>query len=325
LKILIIRFSSIGDIILTTPIIRCVKNQTQAEVHYLSKKSFAGILEPNPYIDKCHFIHHKIAEVIPALQAEKFDFIIDLHHNYRTWQVKRALNRPGAAFPKLNLQKWILVNFKINLMPPLHVVDRYFEAAQPLGVSNDNQGLDYFYPASAAEPLSAIAPPFDKDFIAFVIGGQHEGKMCSKEKIARICAAIAHPIVLFGGPEDREKGHAIAQEAGPHVHNAAGAYPLATSAAYLQKARLVVTHDTGLMHMASAFHKDIISLWGGTVPELGFAPYMPGPHSIILEHKHFMRPTSKLGKRQGIYKLWDFMEAIPDTVIIAAIRERIGL
>lgn len=325
MKILIIRLSSIGDIILTTPIIRCIKNQTKAEVHYLSKKNFAGILEPNPYIDKCHFIHHKIAEVLPTLRAENFDFIVDLHHNFRTWQVKRALNRPGASFPKLNFQKWILVNFKINLMPDVHVVDRYFEAAQPLGVSNDKLGLDYFYPPEAEQPLSNLAPPFDENFIAFVIGGQHEGKMCKPEKIARICAAIDYPIVLFGGPEDREKGHAISQKAGPHVHNAAGAYGLATSAAYLKKARLVVTHDTGLMHMASAFKKDIISLWGGTVPELGFAPYLPGSNSIILEHKHLMRPTSKLGKRQGLYKLWDFMEAIPDAAIIAAIRERIAL
>lgn len=324
MKVLIIRLSAIGDIVLTTPIVRCVRQQTGAEVHYLSKKSFASILETNPYIHKCHLINNSVAEALPALEAENFDFVIDLHHNLRSLKVKRALGKPAAAFPKLNIQKWVLVNFKINLLPNLHVVDRYFEAVKSLGVKNDFQGIDYFLPEGAGVPLETLPAPFAAQFVAFVIGGQHSGKMCSKEKIVRICKAITHPIVLFGGPDDQEKGAWIAQEAGAHVFNAAGKFSLNTSAAYLQKAQLVVTHDTGLMHIASAFKKDILSLWGGTVPELGFAPYLPGSRSKILAYKHFMRPSSKLGKRKGIYKLWDFMEAIPDAVIIAAIQERIA-
>jgi ADP-heptose:LPS heptosyltransferase len=91
----------------------------------------------------------------------------------------------------------------------------------------------------------------------------------------------------------------------------------------VKQSKLVVTHDTGLMHIASAFQKDIISLWGGTVPELGMYPYKPGSRSLILQEPHFMRPPSKLGKHRGIYKLWDFMEIIPDEKIIAAIQDRI--
>lgn len=315
-KYLIIRFSSIGDIVLTTPVIRCLKRQTGAEVHYLSKKQFAGILTSNPYIDKLHLIDKEVDEVFDDLRAENFDEIIDLHHNLRTLRVKKALGVPAHSFPKLNIQKFILVNFKINLLPDVHIVERYMQTVKHLGVVNDGQGLDYFLSENEQLDLATFLPDgFAKGYVVFVIGGQHEGKMCSAEKITRICQQLNKPVVLLGGPEDAAKGEIISREAGKHVFNAAGKCKLGQSAYIIKMSDAVITHDTGLMHVAAAFKKKVISLWGGTVPELGMYPYLPGEGSKILEVKHVMRPSSKLGSRKGIYKLWNFMDMIPEESI----------
>ena len=104
MKILIIRFSSIGDIVLTTPVIRCVKKQVpEAELHFLTKKNFATVLKGNPYIDKLHLLEDSLDETIATLAAESFDWVIDLHHNLRTLRIKKALKRPAKSFNKLNV------------------------------------------------------------------------------------------------------------------------------------------------------------------------------------------------------------------------------
>ena len=102
MKFLIIRFSSIGDIVLTTPVIRCLKQQVpDAEVHFLVKPQFKTVVAPNPYIDKIHELQSDWDAMTAALQAEKFDYVIDLHHNLRTLRVKRALKVPSFSFNKL--------------------------------------------------------------------------------------------------------------------------------------------------------------------------------------------------------------------------------
>src|SRR5437762_11746256 len=116
MKFLIIRFSSIGDIVLTTPVIRCLKKQVpEAEVHFLTKESFHSIVEHNLYIDKVHLLAHSWDLMINELKLEEYDDIIDLHHNVRTLRVKQALNKPSQYFNKLNIQKYIYVNLKWNV------------------------------------------------------------------------------------------------------------------------------------------------------------------------------------------------------------------
>ena len=323
-KYLIIRFSSIGDIVLTTPVVRCLKEQTNAQVHYLSKAQFSSILKPNPFIDKLHFINKDVDEVIPELKAEGFDEIIDLHNNLRTLRIKRALGIKSTSFEKHNVAKWFLVNLKWNTLPNVHIVDRYIATVKHLGVVNDMKGLDYFLTKEDEVDLKNFEEGnwYGKPFVAFVIGGQHEGKMCSTKKIIEICKRIEQPVLLFGGPEDQQKGAEIEKACQPNVLNIAGKFSLGQSAFILSKASVVITHDTGLMHIAAAFNKKIISLWGGTVPELGMYPYLPGEGSQILEVKHFMRPSSKLGSRKGIYRLWNFMDMIPTDKIVSAIQEK---
>jgi len=320
---LVIRFSSIGDIVLTTPIIRRLKEQTKAQVHVLTKRSFAKMLESNPYVDKVISIDSKVQEAYAELNKTNYDEVIDLHNNLRSAAVKKYVKAPSYSFPKLNIEKFILVHFKINNLPDIHIVDRYMETVKHLGVEDDQKGLDYFIPSNIhVDILQDFSMEYTKGYVAFVIGGQHDGKMCSREKIAEICSEIKEPVLLLGGPEDSEKGRWIAEHSKGFVTNAAGDYSLDESAFLLQKSKAVITHDTGLMHIASAFKKKIISLWGGTVPELGMYPYRPGEGSVILEVKHPMRPSSKLGTRKGIYRLWNFMDRIPTQKIIDSLQEK---
>lgn len=317
-KILIIRFSSIGDIVLTTPVVRCLKEQTDCELHYVSKASFKPVLGANPHIDKLWLFDKDVSEVVDDLKAEQFDQIIDLHNNLRSHRLTQALKVPSHKFKKHNLQKFVLVNFKWNTLPDVHIVDRYMETVKELGVVNDQKGLDYFIEEKDQLSLDFLPSTFQAGYTGFVIGGQHDGKMCSAKKISSICKNLNSPVVLLGGPEDKQKGEEIALACGDLVFNTAGMFNLNQSAWLVKNAHVIITHDTGLMHVASAFKRKIISLWGGTVPELGMYPYLPGEGSQILEVKHFMRPSSKLGSRKGIYRLWNFMDMIPTGLIVSS-------
>jgi len=296
-KILVIRFSSIGDIVLTTPVIRCLKKQLNIELHYLTKSSFKGMLNNNPYVDKVHTIDKEIdAELIQQLRAENFDFIADLHNNLRTLRLKRALKVAYKSFSKLNIQKWLLVNLKINKMPDVHIVDRYLETVTHIGVKNDNEGLDYFIPENSKVDVSRLPKQQAKEYVGIVIGGQHATKMMPVKKLIEVCEKLSEPIVLLGGPEDASRGDEIVEAVGAKVFNACGKFKLDESASLVQQANWIITHDTGLMHIATAFKKSIVSVWGNTVPELGMYPYQADPHSKMVEVKGLScRPCSKIG------------------------------
>lgn len=294
-RFLIIRFSSIGDIVLTTPVVRCLKQQVEnAEVHYLTKPANVNMLKANPYIDKVHtYISYK--ETAKDLRAENFDYIIDLQKNARSYRISRMLKRLSYSFPKLNFQKWLMTAFKINRLPNVHIVDRYFEAVRLFDVKNDMQGLDFFIPPSDEVDVMSLFGQQHGTYVAYAIGGQHATKRMPAEKIAEVCAKIEQKVVLLGGPSDEEVAKLICSRCDNCI-NLCGKLSLSQSASVVKQAQRVITHDTGLMHIAAAFKKDIISVWGNTIPEFGMTPYLAGERSRIVEVKDCKcRPCSKLG------------------------------
>ncbi len=305
MKVLVIRFSSIGDIVLTTPVIRCLKQQRpDVELHYLTKASFKSVVAHNPYIDKIHYLHDDFIKTLNELRAEKFDFVIDLHNNLRTARVKRALDAKSMSFPKLNIQKWLLVNFKINLMPSYSIVERYFETVKPLGVTNDGQGLDYFSGDDSKLGNRDIPMSHWAGYVGCVIGGSYNTKKLPVDKWKEFCAKVPYPVVLMGGPEDREEGNRIAEQDTVKIYNACGKFSINESARLVQLSKVVVSNDTGLMHVAAAYKKPIISLWGNTSPEMGMFPYygyndlkkIVEPVVYMMENKSLhCHPCSKLG------------------------------
>jgi ADP-heptose:LPS heptosyltransferase len=320
-KILIIRFSSIGDIVLTTPVVRCLKEQVKnAEIHFLTKAENEPILRANPYIDQVWLYDHNFKELIPQLKSQEFHFIVDLHKNYRSSFVKQQLNVESASFPKLNLQKWITVHLKVNVMPDIHIVDRYFKAAEPLGVTNDGQGLDYFIPAGDEVALTSLPESHRAGFVAVVIGGKHNTKIFPPEKVVEICEKIARPVILLGGKEDRERGEQIAGRAGSLVFNSCGMFNLNQSASLIRQAGAVLTNDTGLMHISAAFGKRMVSVWGNTIPAFGMYPYLPEElksNSMIAEVKGLScRPCSKLGFSECPKKHFNCMRLIDTDPVV---------
>ncbi len=322
MKILIIRFSSIGDIVLTTPVVRCLKYQTDAEIHYLTKKNFKNILENNPYIKKIWAIEKNISEIIIELKQERFDLIIDLHNNLRSRLLSFQLGVKTNRFDKLNFEKWLLVNFKINRLPKTHIVDRYMNTVLELNVKNDGAGLDYFIPEKDVINIQALTQNFvhTNNYCAFVIGAAHFTKRLPEDKIIAICKKINAPVLLLGGKEDTDRGTFIKNACGENVFNFCGLLNLNQSASVIQQARKVITHDTGLMHIAAAFNKDIISVWGNTIPEFGMAPYFADSHqpsansqSQIMEVKNLScRPCSKIGFAACPKKHFNCMNKISD-------------
>jgi ADP-heptose:LPS heptosyltransferase len=298
-KFLIIRLSSIGDIVLTTPVIRCLKNQLEGvEIHYLTKEQYSGILSSNPYIDRLWLFKNNMREIFRQLEAEEFDYIIDLHHNIRTFRIKNKLRKISFSFDKLNFKKWLLVNLKINRLPEIHIVDRYLDTLKLFDVRNDQKGLDYFLAEDITDKASPFLAEIPGKYIVLVIGAHHETKKATSGKLAEICDKVDFPVVILGGNDDRFLAESILHQINKNksVLNATGKLSLNQSARLVKDAELVITHDTGLMHIAAAFKKKIISIWGNTIPEFGMYPYFSGPGSKIFEVKGLRcRPCSKIG------------------------------
>jgi len=290
LKILVVRFSSIGDIVLTTPVVRMLKTQLNTEVHFLTKAPYVSLFKNNPYVDSVFQIDKSINEVISDLKKENYDYVIDLHSNLRTQILKLKLGVSAKSFNKLNWEKFLLTNFKTNILPDVHIVDRYLDTIKFLGITNDNKGLDFFL--SDADKLDFAEYP--KDYIAFVIGGQHATKILPTAKIISICKKLNKAVLLIGGPDDKARGDEISKESG--AINACGDYSLLQSAFLIKNSAYVISHDTGMMHIAAAFKKKIYSVWGNTIPEFGMYPYLSDKNSKMIEVQDLScRPCSKIG------------------------------
>lgn len=328
-KFLIIRFSSIGDIVLTTPVIRCLrKKYPDAEIHFLTKHAYKNIISHNPYVNKIHTLGDSYELMLHELATEEYDYIIDLHHNLRTLRIKRHLkNAESFAFNKLNIEKFILTNFKINTLPKKHIVDRNFDCIQPLGIEDDGLGLDYFIPDLDRVKESDLPTAHMHGFIAIVIGAALATKKLPVHKLKALCKAIDHPIVLLGGKEDHEDGKAIAADDDIKIYNACGKFNLNESADLVKKSKLVITHDTGLMHIAAALQKPVISIWGNTVPAFGMYPYYGKRSNMVYDmvevNKLWCRPCSKIGYKKCPRGHFKCMENIAVNDIVNLVKQRL--
>jgi heptosyltransferase-2 len=322
LKVLVIRFSSIGDIVLTTPIVRALKQQLpNVEIHYLTKKANFSLLQNNKYIDKIHLL--EAADLFRKLRQNKFDYIVDLHKNLRTFRIKALLGVKSKSFPKLNLKKFLLVKFKINKLPNVHIVDRYFEATSKLGVTNDKKGLDFFLQEEDFISPDALPLNFQNGYIAVVVGSKHFTKQMPLSLLTEVCKGIDKPIILLGDKGDWEKASKIGNAIGARVFNGCGAYNINQSSALIKNSLGVITADTGLMHIASALDKNIICVWGNTVMDFGMYPYRSAnseAETYNFEIKNLScRPCSKLGYNQCPKKHFKCMnnQAVDEIIKIA--------
>jgi len=299
-RILVIRFSSIGDIVLTSPVVRSLRNKfPEADIRFVTKEAYAELVENSPHLNGTFLLSGGLNELSKKLKTFNPDLVVDLHHNLRTRILRTQVNGKWLAFNKLNVEKWLKVNLKVDKLPDEHIVDRYLATLKPLGIESDGKGLNFFFPPEFEVPQ--LPSEFENDFIALVIGAKFATKQLPADKLISICNQLKKPVVLIGGPEDTNLAKQIEETTFGKVWNACGNLSVLQSAWVVKNSAIVITHDTGMMHIAAAFNKNIVSVWGNTIPQFGMYPYMPrSPENYSIEEVEGLacRPCSKIGYAQ---------------------------
>ncbi|MCQ2976126.1 MAG: glycosyltransferase family 9 protein [Bacteroidales bacterium] len=319
LNFLVIRFSSIGDIVLITPVLRLIKKYFPNSIlHFLTKEKFKNVVKLNPNIDQLHLLGSDYNKCIDELKSIKFDFVIDLHNNLRSHKIRWSLNiskpkdfseQEYSILPalkssnriftlnKLDFKKMLLTVFKINKLPNVHITDREIETLKTFGIENDNLGLEYYISSEDEQQAKNIINNIDY-YTAFVIGATYSTKRLPNNLISDICSGICSTIILLGGPDDIAASEfVINNSSNKNIINLCGKVSLNVSAGIVKNAKLVIAHDTGLMHIASAYHKNVLTIWGNTVPEFGMYACCPGNLSKDFQVFCKCRPCNKLGHK----------------------------
>jgi ADP-heptose:LPS heptosyltransferase len=295
-KILIVCFSSIGDVVLTSPVVRCMKKQLpDVDLHYCTKPAYRSIVEYNPAIDKRYYLDGSLWSLLRQLRSEQYDYVIDLQNDFTTRLIRSVLGTQTYTLAKPNLRTWFYLRWKVNTLSHRHIVDRYMDTVRPLGVENDELGLDYFIPYKDQVEADWLPPTHRHNYVAFVMGGRHMTKRLPLPRLIELCQKINHPVVLLGDKEDKSTGDAIVKALGEElIFNACGLFNLNQSASLLQQSRVVFSHDTGLMQVAAALKKKVYSIWGSSTPQLGSYPYKT-PYVLLEKTGLPCRPCSQTG------------------------------
>lgn len=296
-KILVVRLSSIGDIVLTTPILRSLRAcKPQAEIHFLTKKAFSSLLVHNPNVDRVISFEGDLKATIKLLQSEGYTAMLDLHQNTRSRILRFKLGVPTKVFPKDRLKVLFYTKFRVGELPKRHTVDRYAVALGAMGCKLDAGRLEFYLPEEAPKMAAQIlAQHFDQSPYCIALGGNFATKRWPREYFVELIRALGRPAVLLGGPAEREDAKWIAAQVQERVFVAAGEYDLLLSAAIMKQCSFAITHDSGFMHIATAFSMPLFAIWGSTVEGLGFTPYRAPEARILQVAGLSCRPCSKLG------------------------------
>lgn len=339
-KTLFIRMSSIGDIILTTPALRSFKKKfPRSRLDFIVRREFAELLRHNPYIDNLYEFNTQtglagLQKLCERLKPAGYDLIVDAHNNLRSRYIrKRVPSRKTVRINKRIIPRFFLVNFKWQIYKDnVHVVDRYMEPLRSFGVVNDNKGLELHIPR---ETTANIAGEFRKiksertTIAALCPSAKHYTKRWLKEYYVELAGKLVKDfnayIIMLGGPEDRayceDMRRLIGEE---HVINVAGEVTLLQSAAILDHCDVVVTNDTGLMHIAVARQRNVVAIFGSTVKEFGFFPY--GLNSTVVEHPDLpCRPCTHIGLHKCPKKHFRCMKEVTPDMVFDAVRRYVDI
>ncbi len=314
-KTLIIRLSSIGDIILASPLVRLLRKAfPKTQIDFLVKTGYADLVRYNPHLSNIiAFDSRGGAEHLSALRRRirrsGYDLIIDLQGNFRSSFVRSGNARQVMIVDKRRLARFLLVNFKWNLYnsaPPVAL--RYLETLSPWRVVDDGLGLEVFVPKETqsriADRLAAAGVHNNENIVGLCPGAKHATKRWPLERFAELAAMLIREdnatVILFGGEDDRKRCDVIEQKVVEEngnrntIANFAGAFSLLETAAAMDACDVVVSNDTGLLHLAAARKRKVAALFGPTVKEFGFFPY--GAESRVIERSGlYCRPCTHIG------------------------------
>lgn len=314
MRFLILRFSAIGDIVLTSPVIRLLRQKfPEAQIDFATKDVFVSWVSQNPYLNTVYGLKANQSLRDFSKQLPDYDYIIDLHHNLRTLRLKWQLKGKKYTFQKLNFKKWLYTKFKINRLPDIHIVDRYVNTLKPLGITNDGLGLDFFIPEQTIQDINTQYP--DIPPITLILGATYYTKKYPLHHIQTLITQLSGKVVLLGGKAEMAEAHQLSEQFGEKVLNLVGKTNILESAAVLKRTETVITNDTGMMHIAAALKRYIISIWGNTTPNFGMYPYQT-PHIIIENKKLSCRPCSKIGYQTCPKKHFNCMNSLEPQQIL---------
>lgn len=340
-KTLVLRLSSIGDIILSSPMLRVLRKSAgnTARIDFVVRKEYAELVRYSHHLSIVHEYdiatgYKGLQDLALQLRAEKYDLVIDIHDSIRTKLLRAACKAKNVVvIDKRKFERWLLVNLKRNAYNDnLTVAERYIESLEEYGIKNDDKGLEIFIPDSTLFEISGKMGKLKLNQFEKVIGicpgSKHFTKRWQKEKFAEVGARIAKEfnakILLFGGEGEQEDCTFVRNEIARRVSeqsvsNFAGEYSLLESAAALEFCDVVVTNDSGLMHLAAAKQKKIVAIFGSTVKEFGFAPY--GTESVVIENNNLdCRPCTHIGKKECPKGHFKCMEEIGAEEVYAAVK-----
>lgn len=286
LKILVIRFSSIGDIVLCSPVLRWLKNTyPESELHFLTKPQFVSLVKPNPNVDQVWELQG-FKDTARKLKKERFDLVVDLHKNLRSMRFRSVIRaKQNTSYKKLSLAKYLSVKTKnATKLPTEHLIDRYKKGVKKIGIATDELGLEYY-----GELKPTLFDSFPEQYNILVAGAAHATKKISDSLVVKIANSSNLPLLILGGPLDNKAIFGTV-----NCINLCGKTNLQESAYIAKHAQKVYTSDTGLMHIAAAFKRNIHIFWGNTIPEFGMYPYQTEFTSYEVKDLS-CRPCSKIG------------------------------
>ncbi len=291
-RILVIRLSSLGDILLTTPLLRSIKCKYQnMEIDFLVREEYSDTIKLNPNLSNVYKLSRRddSAELIEELKSRDYDLIIDLQNNFRSTKIAKKLNTEVRKYRKPNFKKFLLVKAKINLLKDMKSIPvRYSEALEKFEL--DNKGLELHF----SEDNIRLE---DNKYIGIAPGSRHFTKMWPEEyfiELGNMLEAEGYIPVLFGGASDLEICQTMHKSIKSSV-NLCNDNNLLETAANMAKCKAIICNDSGMMHTASAVGTPVVTFFGSTVQEFGFAPY--GVKSILFEIDNLScRPCSHIGR-----------------------------
>ena len=293
-RFLIARFSSIGDIVLTAPVVKALREEfgPAARIDFITLNRMKSAVDLLPGLDQTHTFTRSTSEALPALRDLNFDYLIDLHSNVRSLSLARSLNILTLKVNKLGAARLSLVA-GLRRKPVRHVVDRSLDVLNPFGIQHPTAWPDL----NSASP--AIAPTLPKEYITLAPGAAHAGKRLPASILTAVITEFpSQKFVIVGGPDSADLA-SVLSTSNTNVLNLCGQLSLLETTNVLQHSSLAIGGDTGAMHIAAAIQTPLISIWGCTRPSLGLAPWNPHPSSVILipEGRGDHRPCSRHGAK----------------------------
>jgi heptosyltransferase II len=301
LSVLLVRFSSIGDVLLTTPLVRALRRRhPDARLVFVTKRALAPLVADNPHLSEVVTLEPQepVRHLAARLATLHPTHGLDLHGSLRSRALRLLVRCRWAGYRKRRLSRTLLIATKLDVYGArgsVPVPERYFAAARHLDVRPDGGPPEFFVGAPAKQrvsewlagkglgeaPIAALAP-----------GAAHATKRWPVGHWTQLAAqlrAVGLAPVVLGGPEDR----GLAAQLAEYAAGAAGEFSLQETGALLARARVLVSNDTGVMHMATGVGTPVVALFGPTVRQFGFFPYRA--RAAVLERPLDCRPCSAMG------------------------------